>query len=231
MKKAVAVRALRWGLIPVGVVLAVIIGAVAAGVLLGGESSSARLLGSNLVIFSVALGLIVAADSLIRKRLTAKKDFGLTHLLRWKEMAYGLGGLALYLIVMMALVALGKALLPMVDWQQPQELGVSTAIFGVERLIAFIALVIVVPVVEEMIFRGYLYTRLREAKMPLWLTMVVVSIVFAVIHGQVNVAVDVFVLSMVACLLRHITGTIWPGILIHMMKNLLAFYAVFMIAS
>ena len=34
-----------------------------------------------------------------------------------------------------------------------------------------------------------------------------------------NLAIDTFALSVVACVLREMFGSIWPSILIHMMKN------------
>jgi membrane protease YdiL (CAAX protease family) len=58
---------------------------------------------------------------------------------------------------------------------------------------------------------------------------VVVSALFGLAHGQWNVAVDVFVMSMVACYLREYTGVIWPGIIIHMIKNFIGFYITFVL--
>jgi len=55
----------------------------------------------------------------------------------------------------------------------------------------------------------------------------VTSLVFAAVHGQWNVAIDTFALSLVLCALREVTGTIWAGILLHMFKNAIAFYVLF----
>ena len=63
--------------------------------------------------------------------------------------------------------------------------------------------------------------------MPVWLITVVVSGLFGYVHGQLNVGIDVAMLSVVLVALRHTTGTIWPGILIHMVKNTIAFLAMF----
>jgi membrane protease YdiL (CAAX protease family) len=87
-------------------------------------------------------------------------------------------------------------------------------------------LVVIAPFAEEILFRGYLYGKLRKS-IPTWLAMVVTSALFGAIHAQWNVGVDVFVLSMVACSLREVTGGIWAGILLHMLKNGLAFYILF----
>jgi membrane protease YdiL (CAAX protease family) len=87
-------------------------------------------------------------------------------------------------------------------------------------------LIIVAPVAEEVLFRGYLYGKLRKS-VPVWAAIGIVSVLFGSIHGQWNVAIDVFALSIVLCVLREITGSIWAGILLHMVKNGLAFYILF----
>lgn len=74
--------------------------------------------------------------------------------------------------------------------------------------------------------RGWLYGKLRSRlKVPL--AILLVSIVFAFLHGQWNVGVGVFVLSLVLCGLREITGTIWSGILLHIISNGIAFYLLY----
>jgi membrane protease YdiL (CAAX protease family) len=58
-----------------------------------------------------------------------------------------------------------------------------------------------------------------------------VSALFGLAHMQWNVAIDVFVLSMVACYLRELTGSIWAGIILHCLKNLIAFIALFFVST
>ena len=96
-------------------------------------------------------------------------------------------------------------------------------------------LVVVAPVVEELIFRGWLYGKMREAthgKFRTWvaigLPMLLVSLLFGLVHGQWNVGVVVFAMSLVMCALREITGTIYAGMLVHMLKNAVAFMLLFM---
>ena len=48
-------------------------------------------------------------------------------------------------------------------------------------------------------------------------------------HFQWNVGVNVFALSVVLCALREITGTIYAGILTHMIKNGVAFYLLYLV--
>ena len=92
-----------------------------------------------------------------------------------------------------------------------------------------IMLVLVAPIVEELIFRGLLQTKLKKSKMPVWLVILVVSFVFALAHGQLNVAIDVFVLGIMLSVLREKTESIWSSVLVHIMKNFLAFYVLFVL--
>ena len=59
--------------------------------------------------------------------------------------------------------------------------------------------------------------------------MLIVSILFGVLHGQWNVGVNVFALSLVLCGLREITGTIYAGMIVHILKNALAFYLLYLV--
>jgi membrane protease YdiL (CAAX protease family) len=67
--------------------------------------------------------------------------------------------------------------------------------------------------------------------MPAWLTTLVVSVLFGIAHGQWNVGIDVFALSVSMCVLRELTGSIWAGALVHIIKNLIAFIGVFVLMS
>jgi hypothetical protein len=97
---------------------------------------------------------------------------------------------------------------------------------GVELVFVGLMLVVVVPLVEEVLFRGFLFKGVRKAfNFPI--TAIVVSVLFAVAHGQVDVGLDVFALSLVLCYLRERTNSIWPGILLHATKNGIAFLMLF----
>ncbi|HET8884113.1 MAG TPA: CPBP family intramembrane glutamic endopeptidase, partial [Candidatus Saccharimonadales bacterium] len=124
--------------------------------------------------------------------------------------------------------------LPGFNAAEPQEVGFDNLNRQYEYLLAFATLVIIAPIAEEVLFRGYLYGKLRKS-VPIWAAMIAVSLLFGALHMQwndgflagLNVGIDVFVLSIVMCSLREVTGSIWAGILLHMLKNGLAFYFLF----
>lgn len=97
---------------------------------------------------------------------------------------------------------------------------------GLELALAFVALVVVVPIAEELLFRGFIYKGVRRG-FSFIVAAFVVSLLFAVAHGQLNVGIDVFCLSLVLCYLREKTDSLWPGILLHGLKNAVAFYMIF----
>ena len=91
---------------------------------------------------------------------------------------------------------------------------------------AFLTLVVIAPVAEETIFRGYLLGKLRKF-VPVWLAILATSVLFGAVHGAWNLAIDTFALSVVMSLLRQNTGSLWASILLHMTKNGIAFYILF----
>lgn len=112
------------------------------------------------------------------------------------------------------------------DPDQVQELGLAAS--GTTNLIyAFVALVIITPLFEELVFRGVLFHGLRR-RVPFATSAVLSSLLFAVAHGQLNVALDTFVLGMMLCLLTEKSKSLIPAMALHALKNLLAFGVVFL---
>lgn len=118
------------------------------------------------------------------------------------------------------------SLLPWFNADQAQDVGFTYLATGIDRVLASLAIVIIAPIAEEVVMRGWLYGKLRsQLKAPL--AILLVSLAFALLHGQWNVGASVFVLSLVLCSLREITGTIWSGIFLHVLSNGIAFYLLY----
>lgn len=178
----------------------------------------------GVVMYGVMIGLI-ALVMRFRHASLSWHDTGLNRLLEWRDMLLALPAVVLYI----ALSALGIFLaskIPGFDATQVQETGLGE-VYGINRSIAFLSLVVFAPVMEEIIFRGVVYGKMRQTKLSWWIPALVVSTLFGAAHMQWNVAVDVFCLSLVLCGLREVTGSIWAGILVHMLKNLVAFSVLF----
>jgi len=178
------------------------------------------------LVYIVTLIVVLGVPWWIRKSRTSQEELGLTRLPSWLDIGLAPAGFIIYLIVTAIFTTIATALVPGFDITQSQETGFANLSSRYEYVLAFVTLVVLAPVAEEILFRGYLFGKLRKY-LPAWVAIILTSVLFGVVHGQWNVGVDVFALSLVLCSLREITGSIWAGILLHMMKNALAFYLLF----
>lgn len=177
-------------------------------------------------VYVLSVGIVIGLPWWIKKYRTSQRDVGLTRLPSWMDILLAPAGGIVYILCSAALLTFVKAYIPGIDLDQVQQTGFDNLYYQYEYILAFLTLIVVAPVFEELLFRGYLYGKLRK-RVPVWVAISIVSVVFAAVHGQWNVAFDVFTLSVVLCTLREITGNIWAGILLHMCKNGLAFYFLF----
>ncbi|NTW97864.1 MAG: CPBP family intramembrane metalloprotease [Oscillochloris sp.] len=85
---------------------------------------------------------------------------------------------------------------------------------------------VLVPVIEEMFFRGMLYPLLRR-RLPAALAIAVNAAIFSVVHMIPMLIPGLFVVGLILAFLRERSGSIWPGVLYHAMQNGLAMLAIF----
>jgi membrane protease YdiL (CAAX protease family) len=177
-------------------------------------------------VYSLTVLIVVGAPYWLKKLPTTKQEIGLWRLPTWADIGLAPAGFIVYLLIT-ALLAYGASLLiPGYDAHQVQQTGFTNLTAHYEYVLAFVTLIVLTPVAEEILFRGYLYGKLRKIA-PVWLSILVTSVLFGAVHGQWNVGIDVFALSLILCSLREVTGSIWAGILLHMLKNSIAFYLLF----
>lgn len=178
------------------------------------------------LIYLVTLGLVLGLPWLIKKHRVTLQDLGLFRLPSWTDIWMAPAGLVVYLAISVGLVYLATLLLPWFDVGQAQNTGFGSLNQRYEYILAFFTLVIIAPIAEEVLFRGYLFGKLKKF-VPIWIAILITSLLFGFIHGAWNVAIDTFSLSVVLCLLRLSTGGLWAPILLHMTKNGIAFYILF----
>jgi hypothetical protein len=121
---------------------------------------------------------------------------------------------------------LGMQSLGYLEWMQ--TLGVETMQETVKQLqqaqdpviIALMAVlaVIVAPVCEEVVFRGYVYPVAKRFAGPVAGTMVC-ALVFAGAHGSMVALLPLFLLGIVLVQLYERTGSIWAPISLHLCFN------------
>lgn len=161
------------------------------------------------------------------KTPVTRNELGLNNLVTFSDIGLALAGFFGYLAFSAILTAL-FSIFPWFNLTENQPLLYSTLISPSGKILAALALVVAGPILEEVIYRGLIYGKLRKNH-SLITSILTVSILFGFLHGQWNVGVDVFALSVVACLMRETTGTIYAGIILHMLKNAIAFYMLFIV--
>lgn len=183
----------------------------------------------SVISYGLSLLIVIVLPPLIFKDKITKvtrEKLGFRGLPTWTDV-----GLAPIGYIASTLIAAGlMALFNLTNWfnaEEAQDLGYSPYMQGWERGLAFIMLAVIAPIVEEIIFRGWLYGKLR-VKIPKWVAILVTSLLFSLVHLQWNVGITVFAMSVVNCLLREVTGTIYAGTLVHILNNTIAFYLVYM---
>ncbi len=187
----------------------------------------------SFVFFILFLDIFIFVPRIFFKKSTSiTKELGLKELPTWTDIALAIIGFAAYIILSAILTKIFE-LLPFFDATQAQgTLYDPGLLFTIpDRLIALITIAVIPPIIEELVFRGWLYQKLRQniKKFSIFFSILITSILFGFMHGQWNVGVGVFAMSVVSCLIRELTGTVYGSILLHMIANFVAFYLVFIL--
>ncbi|MBP6880237.1 CPBP family intramembrane metalloprotease [Candidatus Saccharibacteria bacterium] len=180
----------------------------------------------NLILLAVAnaLSLLFLVGISMLQKLKLQELFSLK--LPDKKIIWLLPAALAYVTFLVSVMLLVKLLFPSADLEQAQKIPFIGAKGTTQVIISFIALVIVAPIAEELLYRGYLLSRLRKT-FPYGVSIFLTSLVFALAHGQLNVGIDTFILSLALCFLVYKTDSIVPSIILHACKNGLAFLLLF----
>jgi membrane protease YdiL (CAAX protease family) len=146
---------------------------------------------------------------------------------------YVLAGFGVYFITSAFLLSIVGMVVPQFNEDQKQIVGFEGA-SGLHLPMVFISLVVLPPLIEEFMMRGFTYSGLKKNLNIFW-AYVITSGLFAIAHLQAGMdrpllwsaAVDTFVLSLILIYLREKTGSLWTSIGLHGLKNFIAFLGLF----
>lgn len=125
----------------------------------------------------------------------------------WEGVAFAPG---LYLVVSLVLASLPESWLKSYN---EASAGITTG-----GAVGVLAVAAAAPVVEEIVFRGLVMTRLSQA-VPGWLAVLVSAAIFGACHGHPVWFGYAFVLGSVFGFMDLWAGSIWPSILGHIAFN------------
>lgn len=149
---------------------------------------------------------------------------------RFKQIGWVLVAYPVYYFLLVISLIIFSHIFPSLNITQKQHIGFSSVHNGIQLTLTFISLVVLPPIAEEVLFRGFLFEGLKKG-MPVVVAGLLVSAIFASAHlpeggskGPLYVAaIDTFCLSVVLVYLKQKTKSLWPGIYLHGLKNLIAF--------
>lgn len=178
------------------------------------------------IVYVMALVLIILPPLYLLNSKVSRDSLGLKGLPTWTDILLAPIGYIASMVATIAVLLVVQAVAPSFDLNEAQDVGFNGIYLNIDKAIAFVALVVLAPIAEELIFRGYLYGKLRT-RLSAIPAIILVSVLFGFMHGQWNVGIVVGVMSVFLCVARELTGTIYAGILMHMIRNGLAFYLLY----
>lgn len=187
-------------------------------------------------VFLAEVLVLLTLYLFIRARKITLSELGLGRRPKINDGVAALIAFAIYFILAALALAVINKFLPGINFEQQQQTGFESANETAELIITFISLVVIVPITEEILIRGFLYSGIRR-KYGKYISALAASLIFGIAHLQLGsgapplyvAAIDTFILSLVLIALREKTGSLWASIVVHSIKNCLAFIALFIL--
>jgi uncharacterized protein len=220
-----------WWFAPAGLLAAILLALVAALVV----EVPASALGSHFTSGGEPPGSIELIDTVLQDaifvitavwfagsglRKVTSSQFGLLRTPRWRAVG-------LVLLAFLLFYVFSEVCAVLLDNHKPEklleQLGANE---GTGLLVGSAVLTCVVaPICEEILFRGLIFTALRNWRGP-WPAAILTGIVFGLVHGTSAPAADLLPLAFLGftlCVLYRVTGSLYPCIAAHALNNCLAF--------
>lgn len=186
-----------------------------------------------LIVQTITVGLLYSVYRYAKKPF--RKSIGLLGLPKGLHILRALQAYALYFLSFLYVVTLISRFMPGININQMQQLGFDSPA-GIELVFVFATVVILPSIAEEIIFRGFLYKQLRKI-ISLKSAVIVTSLVFGAAHleflsdAPLNwiAAIDTAIFSIFLVWAYVKSGSLWAPILLHGLKNSIAFVVLFII--
>jgi membrane protease YdiL (CAAX protease family) len=133
----------------------------------------------------------------------------------------------LSIILMIGVALFGEAYSRYIVPGQELQAGINQLIAGISKtplnhLLLFITIAVIAPVLEEVLFRGYLQTSLMHHMKP-WMAILLASSIFAILHLQLLAFPVLTALGAVFGYLYYKTGSLKVNIILHVINNGIAY--------
>ncbi len=143
-----------------------------------------------------------------------------------RDMALVIPVAGVYIVVSVVSFVVIEMLQTGVDLNQAQNVGFESASGTLQVALAFVSLVVMTPLAEEVLMRGIMFRNINRT-FGFVVAALISAAIFGILHGQVNLFIDTFVLGLALAWLVNKTNSLWPAIGLHMLKNFIAFLYLF----
>lgn len=203
---------------------------------------------ASIAVYVSSLAMVIFVPYLLFKKKTTKKEMGLQRKLPvWRDLALAPAGYILAIVINALVVTVIVGLVPGFNPAQKQDIGFDQAAVGsrLDLLAVFFSLSVLAPIAEELLFRGYLFGKIRKHAGAV-VTIVVTGLVFGFMHLglinallgmldydklQWNVLIITSTLGLILGFYREYTKSVWAGILLHMLQNTVSFTIIYLIGK
>lgn len=98
------------------------------------------------------------------------------------------------------------------------ESTIVTLMEGTSNFMLVLGIGIVAPVVEELIFRGFIFKRLNDS-FPVWAAILIQALFFGVVHGNLIQISYAFVVGLILGIIVYKSKSLYPAIILHIINN------------
>jgi membrane protease YdiL (CAAX protease family) len=177
----------------------------------------------DLVAYGLNVGLVLVLVTVRRHRPARELGLRLPDA-RWLVVALPIGASALLLSAILG--GISQALFPNTDQTQCNDFSASLSNLPV---LTVLAVTVIAPVGEEIVFRGFVLGWL-QGRLPVGWAIAVSAAIFSAAHFaylQPTLFLPIFGIGLVLGGLYQLTKSVWPGVVVHGALNLVAILVVF----
>ena len=222
------------GIAGLGLLITLVVGAVAGGAagmvlgwhamgsaarnMLASDEAGRRALFVGILVFHVGLAIAILLTARWRGRAAWRALIG------WR--GFRLSDKMIWAIMASALIYSAAADSALEHFFPHSAVQLTIPADPVSSAVLFVLAVVVAPVTEELLFRGWIYTGLRF-HWGLWPALLTTSALFAGAHYENThlYALAVFPIGLALGFIRERTGSVKASILFHALNNFVAFVA------
>ncbi|WP_456437131.1 CPBP family intramembrane glutamic endopeptidase [Psychroserpens sp.] len=164
----------------------------------------------NIIMMAISISLVLFVAK--KKKLSYKNDIGLL-IPKWKTLLFWVGLFVLLIVLEEYLLSINNDG-EIISWKEKYT--------TFQILSRSIAIIIIAPITEELIFRGLLYWKIKTTRLNYFGAILIPAILFSAIHFQYSELLTfgiIFIDGLFYGLARHYSKSVILTIILHSLSN------------